>query len=243
MSLLTIVQDAAREVGIGSPATVIGNSDPDVAKLLRFTFKVGYDLMKSYDWPALQQGITATTTDINDTNLASYISTNGGGIVFDRFVPNTMWDTTNDRFVAGPIHIAEQRGLANISNNRAGAPEKFTVRGGSVFFFPVPTGYSASVEFQIIRGDWINNTDVVFGADSDTVRFDEELMKRGVVREFLEANGLPWQRAAMQFDDLFKRLTNNEYPGRGTMVAGDLWGSGGRHYSGQPPVSDFNGLF
>ena len=54
MSLLTIVQDAANEIGFPEPATVIGNSDQLAIQMLRLLNREG-DTLSRFDWEALKE--------------------------------------------------------------------------------------------------------------------------------------------------------------------------------------------
>ncbi len=55
MTLLTIVQDAARGIGLPVPPTVIGNNDNNVARLLRFVTQEGNELIDGFDWTVLHK--------------------------------------------------------------------------------------------------------------------------------------------------------------------------------------------
>ena len=46
MTLLSIVQDAADEIGVEQPASVAGNADPLAQKFFRLVNKCGKSLMK-----------------------------------------------------------------------------------------------------------------------------------------------------------------------------------------------------
>ena len=53
MTLLTICQDAAKEIGVPSPTTVIGSTDTTNIQLLAAANREGKNLVSGYDWQVL----------------------------------------------------------------------------------------------------------------------------------------------------------------------------------------------
>jgi hypothetical protein len=53
MSLLTLVQNAAKELGLTSPATAYASSDAQVVHLVALAQREGSELMQDYDWQVL----------------------------------------------------------------------------------------------------------------------------------------------------------------------------------------------
>jgi hypothetical protein len=70
--MLQLVQQTAAELNLSVPSFVIGNPSQDVQQILALMNGSGYDLLKEYDWQALQvqyrfytQSITANATTVN----------------------------------------------------------------------------------------------------------------------------------------------------------------------------------
>jgi hypothetical protein len=70
--MLQLVQQTAAELNLSIPSFVIGNPSQDVQQILALMNGSGYDLIKEYDWQALQvqyrfytQSITANATTVN----------------------------------------------------------------------------------------------------------------------------------------------------------------------------------
>ena len=237
MTLLSIYQAASVEIGVDYPATIIGSGDPTARRLLRYATKVGYRLMKAYNWRALQNGYSDTASDLHGADIAALILASGSpGPTFDRFMTDCVWDRDNNRLIKGPISLTEFRGLNVQSDAASGPPEKFTLRNGQMFFYPTGPGVSVDVNIEYVRGDWINQTATAFAADSDTVKLDEELITLGVIYEFLKGQGLPYGDVMADYLAMFDRLIGNENPSSGVLVSGDLWNNG-RNYSGEAPVA------
>ena len=70
--MLQLVQQTAAELNLSIPSFVIGNPSQDVQQILALMNGSGYDLIKEYDWQALQvqyrfytQSLTANATTVN----------------------------------------------------------------------------------------------------------------------------------------------------------------------------------
>jgi predicted GNAT superfamily acetyltransferase len=70
--MLQLVQQTASELNLSVPSYVIGNPSQDVQQILALMNGAGYELIKEYDWQALQvqyrfytQSLTANATTVN----------------------------------------------------------------------------------------------------------------------------------------------------------------------------------
>jgi hypothetical protein len=110
-TMLQLVQQVTAELNLAVPTYVQGNTSQDVQQILALMNRAGYDLVKEYDWQALELEYrfytTAVTTTCNTTN-GSYNLTNipsttgldstysivGTSIPQDTYV-NTVTDSTS----------------------------------------------------------------------------------------------------------------------------------------------------
>ena len=84
-TLLQIVDQAAAEMGLPIPTTVINNTQVDVLQLLYLTNAVGYELQRQYQWQAINKEYTFSsvfysytgTTTSGSTSLTALSSTTG----------------------------------------------------------------------------------------------------------------------------------------------------------------------
>ena len=53
-NLLQLVQQTTAELNLPVPSYVIGNPNQDVQQILALMNRAGYDLVKEYDWQALE---------------------------------------------------------------------------------------------------------------------------------------------------------------------------------------------
>ena len=238
MSLLSICKDAADEIGLDNrPVTIIGNTAVDVLRLLRFAQRVGSDLASRAPWQALrlQQSFTATATEVQ---------ANAVPVTFQRFIPETAWDATNDMALTGPVDPVEYQSRKNALGTAGytGPMRWFTRRGNDFLVWPIPVGgetylyeYQSGAFCQSAAGtpqnEWL--------ADTDTGRVSEELITLGVIARFLAADGQPSQQAEMAYRERLNTEISNDAPTARVMMAGDIFG-GGRHFSGEPGASGGN---
>jgi len=70
--MLQLVQQVTAELNLSVPSYVVGNPSQDVQQVLALMNRAGYDLIKEYDWQALELEYrfytTAITTTCNTTN-------------------------------------------------------------------------------------------------------------------------------------------------------------------------------
>jgi hypothetical protein len=229
MTLLSICQAAADEIGITRPSAVAGNTEPEVQRLFRYANKIGNNMMKAVNWQVLrsEQTFTASNAELQSGAIPAD---------FDRFVPETFWDRTNLQLVTGPVTATEWGGMKAASYT--GNP-KFIYRGNEIRIMPTPSG-TVSMAFEYVSNKWAASSGGTAQAslvlDTDVARLDEELITFGVISEFLIANGLPATGAVSQYEARYKALIDNDQPASGIMVAADLFGSG-RPFTGEPGTS------
>ena len=86
--MLQLVQQTTAELNLAVPTYVAGNTSQDVQQILALMNGVGYDLLKEYDWQALQvqyrfytKSITANATTVNGSyNLTFEAGTDLTGV-------------------------------------------------------------------------------------------------------------------------------------------------------------------
>lgn len=237
MSLLSICQDASDEVGITQPPSIVGNSNGEVQKLYRCANKIGLRLMRVYPWQILrkEQTFTATATEEQAAALPSD---------FDRFSPETFWNRSTPRLIAGPIHAVQWQGIKAQTNYSNLDTPRFCHRGDSILFTPVPSAGDICA-FEYVSKNWCQSSGAAeqarWAADTDTGIIDEELMTLGVVWEYLNAEGQPSGVAGRLYEECFQTLVENDQPDGNILVAGDIFG-GGRHFTGAPIAGSVEGL-
>ena len=132
MTLLTICQDAAKLIGIPSPAAVTSSSDTSVVQLERLANTEGRGLVQRYRWEVLTKEKSFTTSAAESQGAMTTIASD-----FGSFSNNTMWNRTTDRKYYGPLNNSQwQRLKASVSR---GITNYFRIRGNAYYFIlPLP---------------------------------------------------------------------------------------------------------
>jgi hypothetical protein len=78
-TMLQLVQQTSAELNLAVPTYVAGNPSQDVQQILALMNGAGYDLLKEYDWQALQvqyrfytQSLTANATTVNGSTTLTF---------------------------------------------------------------------------------------------------------------------------------------------------------------------------
>lgn len=225
MTLLSIVNDAQDEVGVDRTPTVAGNADPLAQKFLRLVNKVGTKLMKVAAWQDLRKEQTFTA-------VAGAAQANILPDDFDRFVPETFWNRTDIELITGPVSATEWQSLK--ANSYAGT-RKYILRGGAVSIIPDMDG-GETLAFEYVSNEWCQDSggtgQTYFQGDTDTGVLDEELLTLALIYEYLDSEGMPTNKAALNFEAYSKTLLGNDQPKVPILAAADIFG--GRHFTGDP---------
>jgi hypothetical protein len=190
MSLLTIIQDAATELKLVKPATVIGSTDPNAPQLLALANKEGKELARRFDWQALTKEATfATVASETQTTLSAI-----GASDFDHIVNETMWNRTQNWRVLGPLNPDEwQRKKASAAQAAIG--NWFRIRGDAILFYPTPAA-GENIYFEYVSSKWCQSSGGTaqssWAADTDTALINEEIIRLGIIWRFRKAKGFDY---------------------------------------------------
>ena len=139
-NLLQLVQQTTAELNLAVPTYVVGNPSQDVQQILALMNRAGYDLVKEYDWQALEveyRFYTTAVTTTSDTTNGTYIlgnipSTVGLDSTYSIVGTNVPQDTYVDQVIDAHTITTTQLSSA-------------TSYGGSVTFsktiYDLPTDY------------------------------------------------------------------------------------------------------
>lgn len=199
MTLLTICQNVAREVGITVPSSIVGNTAKEATVLLRFAERTGDQIAQAHDWTVLLLEHTFTTTSGN-----AYYDLPAG---FRRLVTETAWDRTNYRSMRGPLSAQEWQFRKSGIVSSAGILRNWRVKAvsGVQKFYIDPTPASTdSLVFEYITDYWCQSSggtaQASWAVDTDTARIDEDLIELGVIWRMLNRLGRPYIEERAEFD-------------------------------------------
>lgn len=237
MTLLTIGQDVADDIGFAKPTTISGSSsDDDSRTLKRLINKVGVRLMKCFPWTVITKeqtfsGISGETqTDILPSD-------------FNRFIPDAFWNRSANRVLTGPVSAPEWQGLK--SRNYSEVYTRFYKRGTSILVNPA-LGGGESLAFEYVSKNWCTDSagttaKPAMTADDDIPLIDAELLTLGAIFEYLDSKGQPTAKAARDYLEAFNTECANDRPDGGEVAVGDIFAGSqsSRLYSGHPPSGEF----
>lgn len=227
MTLLSMCQDVAIDVGVTMPLSIIGNTDISVSKLLAAAQTEGSNLASGiiagelgrHNWSDLMNEFTFNTAN----GVDSYLITTYVGSDFARFINDTFWNRTQRRKME--LYNPQEWQLVNSGIVApVGINQKYRIMRKKFFIFPTPT------VVDVIAGDYVskNFCQSAIGvgqsrwlADDDVGILDEDLMRLGIRWRYLRNLGEAY------FDEL------EEYNGQ---VKAAMAADGVRTNTPKPPV-------
>jgi hypothetical protein len=209
VSLLTVAQNVAEEVGFAAPSYVIGNPDRTAKQLLRLITRGG-DAMAKKPWPRLQKEYTFTTVP----GQAEYDYPAG----CSEFISNTLWDRTNYWQVRGGLTPQEWQQRKSAITVSASTRKAFRIKISfnlmKIFLDPTPTAAEDMV-IEYISSLWIvDDAHLVFRSrfvsDTDDGIFPEPLHEADGIWRFRAAKGMDYSEAKHDFDLLLESVFGAE---------------------------------
>lgn len=152
MSVLSVIQGAARLIGVGVPSSAIGSQNKNTLLLLEALKKTGRSRARAWVWPQL---IKEHTVTLSSGENSYTIPTD-----FSAWIDQTAYDASNSRPLEGPITNAYWSQLTN-GLVGVGPFRKFRIAGrmagGRFQVYPTPGAGDAGEELKIQykSGTWV----------------------------------------------------------------------------------------
>jgi hypothetical protein len=193
MTCLSLIQEAAEEVGVNQPTAAIGSGDPNARMLLRLAQRAGENIAKRHDWSKLivEHTFTSTATQAQADAFpaASYDRMN---------FMSDVWDRSRNLRYIGPSHIKDWQWLQNGAvAGASGVIGYWRVLGGQLNLFPAPpAGNTLALEY--ITKLWATDscgtarTSGRFEADDDLALVPERLIALEVIWRWQKRYGLDY---------------------------------------------------
>jgi len=192
MSLLSVCQTVAEEIGFTAPASIVGSSSKTAKQLYRVVNRSGKTLAR-FPWTILQKENAFVTA----ADTASYALPSD----FGWLIQETAWDRDNYWSMRGPRTPLEwqifKSGLVASASSRI----RFRIKadGASAKFFIDPTPSEANIDlvFEYVSKNWAANsagstTYSAYQADTDVALIDEELITLDAIWRFRSSKGLSY---------------------------------------------------
>ena len=137
MSLLTLVQDASRRIGLPVPNAVLSSTSDNVQQLAGLANEEGQELAARYNWQALTKEASFTTVAAEvQGSLATLTGPDFGWILNE-----TIWNRSQRRPIFGPKSPANWQMLKASFMN--GPWIQYRFRGNQLLFLPTPAAGQA----------------------------------------------------------------------------------------------------
>ena len=184
MTLLTIAQGLARNVGMQVPTSVTANTAREWQEALQFANETGEELARRVDWGTLQRTATliGDGTDKIHTLPAGFSRLNRGVAV-------------RAGGIVRPLSRAEWNALTPV----VGAPRYFLLEGDSITFWPyLADAATATVEYQ--TKNWTLAGNAFFIDDDGEPLFSEDLFLKGLIARWRRQKGMPYQDEEAEYE-------------------------------------------
>jgi len=185
MSLLTICEKLAYDVGMEAPTQIITAPDRRWKEAASMGNATGDELARRVDWGALHS--TATLTG-DGTNKVHDL-----GATYDRITPGIA--VTSGGVTIRPLSRAEWASLDALE----GDPRYFLLEGQNVTLWPyLATGVTATVQYQ--TNAWCSNGTAEWAADTDTSLIDEDIFAKGLIVRWRRQKGMAYDDQEAEYE-------------------------------------------
>lgn len=217
MSLLTVAQAVAEEIGLPAPDTMVGATDDTVKQILRMINRTGKKLAKK-NWSVLQNEHTFSLV----AGTAYYDLPSD----YDRMIVETAWDRTTYWSLRGQLTPREwqirKSGLVATVSTRLNFRIKPLTRVNKFYVDPTPTS-TDSLVFEYISSKWVRdagnaNGKTAYALDDDVALISEELLELGAIWRMLDRKGFAYAEAKDEYD----REVDNAYAEDGGALTLDM---------------------
>lgn len=191
MSLLTLIQDVSKLIGLESPTAVTTSQDKRVLELLVMANATGEELSTRYEWQELirQASFTCTGTIAQGTIDSSTIASG-----FGRIVDDTFWNFTTREKIEGPVTFQEWQ--SDRASGIVSPPYKSILIDNVLYVGPVAPAAGGTLGFFYVLNGWCRSSggtvQTAFAADTDTTLIPERLFKYDLVWRWKQSKGLAY---------------------------------------------------
>ena len=185
MSLITICNRLAANVGIETTSQVMTSSDRTWLEAVAMSNAVGEEITRRADFGALFKTATLTGDGTDQTfDLGTGFSRIIAGI-------GVIYNGATVR----PLTHAEWASLDAVE----GSPRYFLLEGAKLRLWPyLATGEAVTVRYQ--SKNWCSNGTAAWGGDTDTALVNEDLMTKGLIARWRRQKGMPYADYAAEYD-------------------------------------------
>lgn len=191
MTLLTIVEKLADNVGFKRPTAVIGSGMRETEEAVTLGNLTGEELARRVDWGQLQLTVTLTGNGTNQTFDL--------GGEFSRVTRGAAVFAGDD--IVRPLTRAEWGALTPSE----GAPRYFLLEGNEITLWPyLATGQTVTVSTQVDA--WCSNGTAAWSSDGETTLIDEDLFLKGLIVRWRRQKGMDYSDYEAEYEAMLQNL-------------------------------------
>lgn len=221
MTLLTIIQDAADDLGITRPSTVISNTTTEARQLLRLANKEGYALANRFQWQEMVRENTFTM--VATQNQGAINGTVVSDSDFDYIMPGTVWNRTTDLPIIGSTEETDWQLLQSF--NVTGPFERYRIQNDNFYINPAPTA-GHTLAFEYMSTSWCESSGGTgqseWAADTDVPVLDAEIMTLGIIWRWRQRKGLDYAEDFQEYERRVVEAENRNKSGKTLSLNGNF---------------------
>lgn len=197
MSLLSICQSAADQIGLDRPSQIAASNLQEARRMLALANRAGASIADAHLWTVLVLEEEFVTVASQDT----YVLPND----FDRILADTAWDRTNFWRLRGQLTPREWQARKStlVAQTDIRRAWRITPVFGAKNFTidPVPASSGETLVYNYITTLWALSSggsgQTKYLADTDVTRIPEDLVELQLIWRLLQSHGQPYldQRA------------------------------------------------
>lgn len=185
MTLLTIAEGLALNVGMTPTTVVVGNAERQSVETLQFANEAGEELARRVDWGQLRETVTLTG---NGTDLVHTLPAG-----FSRITPGVA--VRAGTATVRPLSRSEWNTLTPVQ----GTPRYFLLENKELTLWPyLPSAATVTVTYQTLY--WTSAGGAAFAADAETSLIDEALFIKALSVRWRRQKGMPYQDEEAEFE-------------------------------------------
>jgi hypothetical protein len=210
MSLLTIVQEVAKQIPVAVPTVAVGSTDETAQALLAAATWTAKHLHRIHDWSILIKQYTVTTIP----TVADYELPED----FDRLVGDTAWSRTDYERLQGGLspqdwQMLKSGRIATPATVQSFRVQLFGQQGRKLVLDPIPTS-ALTLVCEYVSRNWCTasggDEQSNWNADNDVAILDERLIELGTLYRELRRLGMSYDEEADEFERFLSLAIAND---------------------------------
>lgn len=200
-TVLDIIREACRRIGISVPASAVSSTDLQVQQLLALLNEEGQELAARYPWQRLTSEATFTTVSTQSQgDLDGGILPCAANLAY--IVNDTIWNRSTRLPICGPLN-SKSWSYARAMTYTAPTSE-YRILGNQLVLNPPPAAGDTAA-FEYVTRNWLQSADGTIQrdsivADDDSPVLDWQLIMLGLMWRWRAAKGLNYSESFMTYE-------------------------------------------